>query len=431
MKNRKLKKRIGGLLACVMALGVVMGSSLTAAAEEKEGWNEPAYNGNNEIEAGGFTKGTEESPAQVYLTKNLKMAEGMNTPEGIFVFHFDKIEVDGEKSDEAKGTMPEIEDKMIAYSAADTADADNGLIKVKKKTEKDILEGLVFPHAGEYVYSVTEVNDYRNYNFKVMESMDWTKETYEMTVIAANKEDGSGTYVKYAAVKKVTDISGNPCNEKVNPSEDLKENTFMFNNVFRRIGNTEPNEDSQYPNDGEVDGDYPEKHNALTISKTVTGDGDKTKAFDFEITLHKSATELSEVTQYAAYKYKGETPVGDGPIMVTVETSTAFQLKDGERLVFPLLPTGTKYDLKETQDTQYTSSLITKSDGGENVAESAISVEQKLVGDEENFAAYTNDRTIPAPTGILIHNLPFILMISAAVGALVIFIISKNRKRKL
>lgn len=457
MKNKKLGKMMKGLLISTMALSMCLGTTGTVFASEH------VQDGDNQ-----YMQGTQKNPAEAFITKNLIMAEGMNTPKGKFVFQFEKVSVDNANTEDAKATMPKIDDKKIAYEAG-RLPATDGLIQAKN-ISGNIVEGLTFKHAGEYVYKVTEKGgkeNFEEYTWQEKEDMDFSLAEYKMTVVVANKlkEDADGnivepnefipktgggyeTYIKYIAVEKMKDDKGTETNGKVDPENDLGKNTFTFENTFTRIGNTVPNQpgtpgypmdpndpskpDSNYPNDPDypgkpVDPADPDAHNSLTISKTVTKDGDLSRDFNFTLTLQKSKTEAAGVTSYDAYKID---QIGNSTkITVPVGEAKTFELKHNEKLVFPLLPVGTKYDISETAATGYTTTLKTKEDGKQEVAEISATVTNKLIGDETNYAKYTNEKPSTPPTGILINNLPFIMLIVVAIGAFAAFIVSKRHKR--
>lgn len=454
MKNKKLRKMMKGLLVSTMALSMCLGTTGTVFASEHK------QDGNNQ-----YMEGTQQNPAEAYITKNLKMAEGMNTPEGKFLFKFDKVSEDGNPT--TTNAMPSINDKEIAYNAERLV-ATEGLIQAKNISE-NIVAGLTFGHAGEYVYKVTEKSEFKDYNHGQLqpnEFMDYSKAEYTMTVVVANKleldadgntipnkfvpKTGGGyeTYIKYIAVEKEKDDKGQETNGKVDPENDLGKNTFTFENTFTRIGNTVPNKpgepgypmdpddptkpDTNYPDDPNypgipVDPTNPEGHNSLTISKTVTKDGDLSKDFNFTLTLQKSKTEADSVTSYKAYRIDQNGT--STPITVPVGDAKTFILKHNEKLVFPLLPVGTKYTISETAAQGYTTTLETKEDGKNAVTETSATATDKLIGDETNYAKYTNEKPSTPPTGILINNLPFIMLIIVAIGAFAAFIVSKRHKR--
>lgn len=396
MKNTTMKKWFGKILGITMALGLCFGSSVPAMA------------------AGEATPGTEDAPADAYLTKELQLADGVTVPDAAFTFTFEKIKEDGAAPTDA---MPAITDKTITYTTADTATPDaDGLVKIKKISGK-ILDGVTFTHAGEYEYKVKEAETgYTLVDGK--ETMQYSKAEYTMHVIVSNKDDGTGVYVKYVVVDRVLNDAGTAEAEKVDSGDTTGTNTFTFTNVFTRVG-------------GGTEAGNP---SPLEISKTVTGDaGDKTKEFEFELTLTKSPTERDDITSYPATITKADGTVEN--VNVMVGQANTFKLKHGEKLSFDkagtypgVLPAGTRYTVTETGANGYTTTAEVVQNGGTSETINDVTVNNKLVGDKENYAKYSNEKSSAAPTGILINNLPFILLIGGAIAAFVLYIAAKRRR---
>ncbi|MDD3369873.1 MAG: hypothetical protein PHP50_13505 [Lachnospiraceae bacterium] len=396
MKSKKMKSLFTKVLGMAMALGLVMGTGVPVMA------------------AGEVMEGTEAAPADAYLTKELQVAEGVTVPSATFSFKFEQVREDGGAP---TAEMPAITDKNISYTNADTAVPDaSGLKKIKKISGK-ILDGVTFTHAGEYEYKVTEVQTITGHTLDAdNETMQFSKAEYKMRVIVNNKADGSGVYVKYVVVDRVLNDAGTAEAAKVNPGDEVTANTFMFTNVFTREGSL-------------LDGKNP-----LEINKTVTGAaGDKTKEFDFSLTLTKSPTESATVTEYPAVITRADGTTEN--VTVPVGAAFTFKLKHGDTLSFGntttypgTLPAGTRYTVTETGVNGYTTSAKVKENGGTETTIDNVTVTNKLVGDHENYAKYTNDKSVTPPTGIIINNLPFILLIGFAMGAFALFIVAKRRR---
>lgn len=402
MKSKTMKRILTSVLGAAMTFGLCMGNVVPAMA------------------AGSVIEGTEDAPADAYLTKELQVAEGVTVPGAAFSFAFEKINEDGGTP---TAEMPDITEKTVAYTEADTAEPDaSGLKKIKKMSGK-ILDGVTFPHAGEYEYKVTETQAVSGYAVDPdTETMEYSKAEYTMSVIVSNKADGSGVYVKYVVVNRVKNDAGAEEAAKVSSGDDLTANTFTFTNVFTRTGSA-------------LDWNDADKPSPLEISKTVTGDaGDKTKAFDFTLTLTKSPTEATAVTEYPAVITRADGTTEN--VTVTVGTAYTFSLKHGEKLSFDkgagvtgtLLPAGTRYTIAEAAADGYTTSAQIKENGGTATTINDVTAANKLVGDHENYAKYTNDKGVTPPTGIIINNLPFLLLIGAAIGAFVLFIAARRRR---
>ena len=374
MKLRR--KLIGILLAGTMVMG--MGASVMAA---------PAT-------------GTEDSPAGVDIVKNLQMADGITTPNETFTFDFAKVTSDA----------PDIKDAEIVYTSADKdSDVQNGLAEIQKSTG-NILENVTFPHAGIFTYTVTE-----NGTDAVGYGMNYSEASYTMNVYVKNNDAGTGVYVYSVEIFKTTNDDGTSAgNTKVeDPTPGSGEEAGMlFTNVYTSGGgSTDPDAD------------------ALTISKTVAGEyGDKTKDFTFSVTLKKAAT-----VSGATATYQGK--IGAETIDFTTGTPEEIQLHDGESLVFEDLPAGTTYTVAETGAEGYTPSVSVVENGGEAVVTNGtegqnLSVENKLVGTGANSTAFTNTYNAAGditPTGIIINNLPFILLIVVAAAGIAFYVVSRRR----
>ncbi|NCC43650.1 MAG: hypothetical protein EOM18_08725 [Clostridia bacterium] len=329
--------------------------------------------------------GTEESPANIQVKKDLQMDPNITTPAETFTFNFVGKAVDDDTSASVVAGMPAIGAKSVTYAADDLGNSDSGT-KVVEKTTGNILDITAFKHAGAYKYTVTEAGG-------STEGMTYSDAEFELTVYVANKEDGSGLYFSAVSAK-------NEAGEKC----DL---TFV-NSYVKRGGSEEGDEAS------------------LTISKTTTGEyADKTKQFDVAVTLANPAVGGKE-------SYKGT--VGTTEYTFVPGTATTVKLADGDVLSFADLPVGTKYTAVEAGTANYTPSVKITVNGADtpielNAAAGAeLSTEERVVGESTNKAEFTNTYKTVTPTGIIVHNLPFIMMILVAIGGALVYVISRRRR---
>lgn len=411
---KKTKKIFGIIMAAMMTATMFLGSFSASAAD-------PAQ-----------STGTEDDPAQVKIVKTLKYADGITEPDDQFNFTFTKVSVDGVETDEAKTTMPALS-ASVAFSD-DTGKYNNestaGLNAVSKQSA-NIFDGKTFPHAGEYVYTVEETGEDANGY-----GMDYSEAVYTMRVYVKNGTNG--TYVASVTAEKTTNDNGTIIQggEKVDPTPDDNpadgiSNEFAFVNVFTKQGGSE-GDDNEKPDPipDETDPEYPkylEKIASLVIDKTVAGEyGDKTMDFNFSITLTKSPT--AEDSTYTAKIYTRGTATVVDTKTVTPGTPCEFTLKDNQMLIFEDLPAGTTYNVTETTVEKYNTTTVLV-ENGETASGTAI-IDKALVGEKDNYARYTNtfDDDSVTPTGIIINNLPFILMIVIAGAGIVLFVISRRRK---
>ena len=83
-------------------------------------------------------------------------AEGVGTPAETFTFKFEKHSKNGKTN--LANEVPEIQNKTVVYTNADTTDSDSTKDgkQIVKMTD-DVLANITFPSAGQYTYTVTEV----------------------------------------------------------------------------------------------------------------------------------------------------------------------------------------------------------------------------------------------------------------------------------
>jgi hypothetical protein len=166
----------------------------------------------------------------------------------------------------------------------------------------------------------------------------------------------------------------------------------------------------------------PENGTDLTISKTVTGLGDQTQEFPFQITLTDGegnplsdrdiAVKLSDGTESV---YTTDT---NGVLTVYLKHSQTVTLED--------LPEGTKYYIEEQDADDYTTTFHVAGDDTTETKHMAGT----LNGVDAEAVEVNNDYTIMVPTGIKTENRPFAYLFAGSATALLLLLIEKRRRRK-
>ena len=170
----------------------------------------------------------------------------------------------------------------------------------------------------------------------------------------------------------------------------------------------------------------------MTIEKNTTGTyADKTRKFDFEITFTKSP--MSDQTTFTG-------TIGAQSVEYTAGQTKTFKLADGEKLVFNNLPVGTTYMVKElaatdgytpkvtvveNKTTTVTNKTVQETEALDTLKENG---KNNLVGENENKVTFTNTYKDVAVTGIVMNNLPFILLVAVAIVAFVSLAVIKRRR---
>ena len=405
MKKTFLKKLVTASIAAVTALSVFRGV--------------PTFADDNDVAT---AKATGETSAKVSINKVLNIAEGITTPEATFTFTFTPktgTSSNGAPYETIDSSNGQITDKNVSYSGTDVLAT--GQTNIKKDTG-DIFREVNYTHAGEYVYTVAEK---QNVGWKVIQKngspidfMTYDNRNYEMHVIVKNKTTG-GTYISSVYFKQVSPS----VNGKVKPSESGTTYKYdLFTNIYRKNAGkiTDPNEPNpNKPNVSKVDPNA----KSLVIKKVVSGaTADKSKDFTFKLTFTKASTETSQ-------SITGK--IGETSKTFVYGQETTITLRHDQSLVFDTIPAGTRYKLVETGSQGYTASAAYKENGASKNQAGTVSTnftqDSILIGEKPNDNTITNSLPDVTHTGLLIDNLPFILMIGLGLAGFVV--LSKKRRQ--
>ncbi len=326
------------------------------------------------------------------ISKTLQVADGITGFPNEFTFSFEK------KSSATAETAdhPTIGPLKIPVGTQSNDEA-TGVKKFNEIFTDDMLGSATgFKHAGEYVYKVTETAPAASdQNGKKLEVDD---AAYEVHVWVGNKADGSG--LEYTAVT-VEEIKGEST-EKVDPTITKNENQhdisgFNFTNKY-----TEKIEDES---------------GVLTVTKSITGNlADKTKKFSVtvKLTLPSTEKETTDADDVAlATGSEGTLVKGEDGYTVTAA------LADGDMIKFKSLPAGTTFTVSETQQSPYKSKITgdVKTPDTGLVEGNRTDIEGKApITAAGNTVSIENNREDVIPTGVIINNLPYMLMVAIAVA---------------
>lgn len=151
------------------------------------------------------------------------------------------------------------------------------------------------------------------------------------------------------------------------------------------------------------------KAGELDVSKTVTGNlGDKNKYFEFKVTLTGEAGK----TYRDSYAVTGGSNTAN-PSTIKIGEETTFLLKHGETIHIENLPYGVTYTVTETAVDGYTTEKT--GDTGEIKA-------------AEQAAEFTNKKEGSVDTGVVLNNMPYILVLAVLAAGVAVFIIRKRRE---
>lgn len=405
MKKTFLKKLVTASIAAVTALSVFRGV--------------PTFADDNDVAT---AKANGETSAKVAINKVLNIAEGITTPEATFTFTFTPktgTSSNGAPYETISDSNGKIAAKNVVYSKSDLLQPNQTSIK---KDTGNIFESVTYTHAGEYVYTVAETQNVGwaqiLKNSVPIDSMTYDNRSYEMHVIVKNKQS-SGVYISSVYFKLVSTSS----TAKVKPSEKGELYKYdLFVNTYRKNAGKITNPNEPTPNKPKPENFNPGAK-SLVIKKLVEGDSaDKTKDFTFKLAFTKASTDDQGT-------FVGQ--VGSTSYTFENGKEKTITLHHDQSLVFDNLPAGTRYKLVESGSQGYKATASYNENGvirnQTGTASADFTQTSILVGEKTNDNTITNSLPNVTPTGLLIDNLPFILMIGLGLAGFVV--LSKKRRQ--
>lgn len=414
----KTTKFLRPFLAIALTIALCLGTTLPALAAP-------------------VTGGTEGNHAKITLKKTLNLASNLAVPAAMFQYTLTPVDIDGEATQTA--VMPAISIPDISFSSNDTATSTTaGVASYSKESAAFPANSVTFPRAGIYTYTLAENS---TYSVATGETLDNVNATYVIKLYVKN-----GASSCYVDTMEAYTTSGGVTTGKIDPVPGSSDMEFVSNYSKTTSGD-----------------DPTVMDNKLILIKTVTGEyADKSKYFTF--TAKVTAPSSAPAANYKAYvvtvidngtvvvtssaNYSGS--IGNDPtygdyIEFTSGNSKTINLKHNQALIFIDLPIGTFYEMQEAAAPGYKGSVLLYQGSttpsnypapSDNMAVSTNTAnsgnEARVAPNPDNGAHFINEHTatIPTPTGIIIDNLPFILLLAVAVGVLILGIFVKARKRR-
>jgi hypothetical protein len=447
------KKGLRAVLTAALALVLSLGSFTTVHAEEL-----PKANG------------TQTAPAEAAITKVLTLPEAADVPNVTFEFEFEAVSVDNVAAATA-GNMPEIPTVEIEFEGTEDADGEavDGVITVTKQSENifaafddsnhaSAAATVTFPHAGQYIYTVTETADTDEFSEDDdwLEHIEYSQASYTVRITVANTTDGQygDLFIETITVETCLDAAGDEIEvtAKVDPAPG-DTNSFTFINYYTVTNeNTDPTDPDSW---------------TLAVSGDVAGGlANKSQYFPYSVTVNALTLPGVTGTTYKAYVVtegteentyavvNGDTEIGTddntegGDDYFNFESGTPRQLslKPGQLLVFIGLPVGSTYtavDVLSGAGSPYNTApfnLYTASgtangleiSGTPDLGQSLSTGSKPIVagtGASASAAVFTNTREETPVTGVILNNLPYAGLILLALAGLALFAASKARKR--
>jgi len=377
---------------------------------------------------------TEKRAIDFNITKHLQLPEGTVTPDTMFIFDILPYSLNNDTSNAATSTMPDLNRNSsgipIPFSNTDTATADTNHTVTISNISEYILGTITFPHAGSFVYHVSERHNTFT-NTQTEEMIYWDSTIYEVTFVVQNMPDPLGTvFVSAILIREL----GAPEETKTDGG------TLNFTNAFMRPhDNPNPQEDDT----------------GLRISKETTGDfANKTLYFDFDITIAVPSliTTHTGINTYRAYVVNstnnsvettttnitsgslGHTPSRGYYIEFSSGQLRTIRLRHNQTLVFVSTHVGARYTAIEIANTNYGATVTVATNGevvrtytadiGDN-----LSTNLQILGQNTNTAQFVNDHVFVPVVGLNVGSFNLALIVAGILG-LAVLLETLRRSRK-
>lgn len=350
-------------------------------------------------------KDTTAKVTEAYISKTFNTAVGK--AEKFSFTATQKTEGTGLVKTEAPVNIPD-----ISFTTAQT-----GTTKQRAK-----VDFPAYKEAGEYEYTVTESQTASpavpNGDH---EKLIMSEAEYTMDVYVTENEETKALEISNIIVKRTKDDAGKNANDvKVTDIGDDDTNGFNFTNTYVQEAGTGTNPINPDPN-------Y-KTYGSLDVSKTIKTDAADTantnKEFEFTATFaFPTGTDATTLGAKATIEDSTTTITG---------ASHTFKLRHNQNVKFTGLPVGTKISVTESATPNYRGSAESVFNGQTQTQVSAskynevITVKNTL-GQRQNKVDVTNTYNYVPTTGIIMNNLPYVLMIALCGAALMAFVAFKRR----
>lgn len=349
---------------------------------------------------------------ELKILKKLKLPKGVQTPNKEFSFKFTKVSFGGKTTEEEKNKMPNIGDAKVNFSQSDTLSAD------KETVNKDAtvsLSDITWQNAGQYTYNVEENNitdDKTDSNYEGIYSKSNAKYVISFFVVDQNnKKVVSAIYLK----REVADNNDNSASQQsakvpYNPTPSgTEENGFRFTNIYNK--KVKP-----IPDGGSTDDTVLKR--GLKLNKKINGsDLFKNQDFRFKVTVTPPATVTNDVNDIQYNHSTGASSKNNN-----YKSGIEFNLKGDEYAALSNIWLGSTVTVEEVDYKGAASATITGNAGSTAITADTSNQFKTMtftLTENGNWVQFENKEQ--TPTGVLIDNLPFIILALLAVAGLYYF----------
>lgn len=290
------------------------------------------------------------------------------------------------------GPAAAIADITLTDASSSANNTGNGAI-----TFGDKSDASAFTHAGVYAWTIKE-NTTQNTGLGTFQD---DPQVYTLIATVVNGDNGL-EFSSFVIVK----------GEATSVTNTSKADALKFDNKYTETTT--------------------ENSNDLKITKAVAGkQGDKSKQFEFTVTF--TAPSVLPEGKTAADVLNAITATANGATVVKFDNAAdgattrtiTFTAADAQDVTFSNVLVGTTYSVQETAVDGYAPSWKATANGTESTSQANL-----LIGENANNGTMTNTHEDVTPTGLVINNLPFIMLGCVAVAGVVAYGAAKRKLEK-
>lgn len=387
MKNNRIKKILRSTLIGAIAATMCFGMNVFAAPQE--------------------SSAADKTDATATIVKTLNVPLRAPTPNATFAFHFTSDPVQtGMDADQ----IPAIGSAYVYYKNVDPITKigkESDAYGVVNKAVQLPVSQSNYQKPGDYYYTVTEQQ--ATGNSAVDKDMQYDDSTYEMLVSVRNKDVNDaekGMYIAGIFFQKVQ--------KGITPFSD---------NSGGKVGTTPKFVDGKFINGYNLFTNAYTPFKDVSLKELVEGNmADKNKEFTYDVTINYPGIydNSNKVT------ITGDT---DTVAFTNGETQT-LTLKHGDEIIFKNVPVGSTFQIEESDTGAYKTNVttvngigLTSKPDGDNT-----DIEFATPNEEGNNITVINTLNGGVVTGVVMNNIPFVVLIGAGVLAIAGYFVSRRRK---
>lgn len=447
MKERTKKLKKLTVTAAVLAATIAMSATSAMAAWSTNEKGDPIGNTTDAIVIGKSLKMPKNwEPETLSVTFNV-------TPVGFSKNNGTYDKVDGlafgsngkvtlSKADFAEGAK----DDQVKYWKAETGDlvgsisygGETGLAAIAKIAEEKQSTGTVKFTVTESAFSYTEAANTTSIA---------SEASYDLVFwidYVANSDGTSSYKVTSITDTKTTKDDGTEADQKVDPtkgSTDVKTTTYTTVDEEKKIDTTDTsagfNLSGMLFNNDITKNDVPDTPDtptpddyAFKLAKVVTNGGDANQKFKFTVKMtapNLGGVAADKTVTVNVYNKNDSSKVLSTKTFTYGGTENTIELKADEVAVFSHMYNSTKVEVTEAGTPSYTATV--SGSFGDATGTVGQSLSKDGVTNDEDVVTYTNAYSSITPTGIIMNNLPFFMMILIGAAAVVAGFAFQARRR--